>query len=81
MWHVWAAGEITYRVMVRGDLREGDHLEDLDVDGGIILKWFFKKWVGEAWTGLMCLRIGTVGGRFECGNEHSGSIKCREFFD
>jgi hypothetical protein len=26
-----------------GDLREGDHLKDLDVDGRIILKLIFRK--------------------------------------
>jgi hypothetical protein len=28
----------------------------------IILKWVFKKWDGEARTGLIWLRIGTGGG-------------------
>jgi hypothetical protein len=44
-----------------GDLREGDHLGDPDVDGRITLNCIFKKWAG-AWTGLSWLRIGTGGG-------------------
>jgi len=46
-----------------GDLMEGDHLGDMGVDRRIILKLIFKKWDEEAWTGLLCLRTGTVSGR------------------
>jgi hypothetical protein len=38
-----------------------DHLENLGVDGRILLKWIFVKW-DKARTGLMFLRIGTGGG-------------------
>jgi hypothetical protein len=56
-------------------------LEDLCIDGRIILKLIFKKWDGDAWTGLIWFKIGQVAGACECGNEPSGSIKCGEFPD
>jgi len=47
------------------------------------LKWIFRKWDVETWTGSTWLSIGTGGGhlRIAFGNEPSGSIKCREFLD
>ena len=47
-----------YRVLVRR-LREKYHLEDLDLDGSIILKWISKRWDVAAWTGLLQFRIMT----------------------
>jgi hypothetical protein len=40
-----------------GILRDRDHLEDVGVDGKVILERIFKKWDG-AWTGLIWLQIG-----------------------
>jgi hypothetical protein len=51
-----------YRVSVEEP--EGKfHLEDLDVDGRIILTWILRKWGRGAWTGFIWLRVGTGGGR------------------
>jgi len=45
-----------------GNLRERDHLGDPGVDGGMILRWIFRKWDVEVRTGSSWLRIGTGGG-------------------
>jgi hypothetical protein len=54
-------GRGAYRILV-GRPEGRNHLEDPGVDGRIILKWIFKEWNWEAWTGLIWLRIGTGGG-------------------
>jgi len=36
------------------NLRDRDHLQELDVDGRIILNWIFKKMWDGSWTGLIC---------------------------
>ena len=54
-----------YRVLVGRPEAKRDHLEDLGIDGRIILKRIFMTWNREAWTGLNWLRIGTCGGHFE----------------
>jgi hypothetical protein len=45
-----------------GNLREGYHSGDPDVDGRIILRWIFRKWDVGVLTGSIWLRTGTGGG-------------------
>ena len=49
--------------VLMGYLKERGHLEDLVVDGRILLKCIFKKRDGNAWTGLIRHRISTGGMR------------------
>jgi hypothetical protein len=44
------------------NLEERKHLEDLDVDGMLILEWISEKEAGKFWIGFMWLRIGNRGG-------------------
>ena len=67
-------GEV-YAACWWGNLRERDRLEGPGVDGMIKLKWIFRNRDGV--MDWICL--GKVTGTCECGNEPSGSIKCREF--
>jgi len=62
MWRLWETGEI-YTGIWFGHLRKTDHLEYLGVHRKTLLKWISKTRVGEEWTGLILLRIRTVGGR------------------
>jgi len=79
MWHVWGTGEVRKRFWW-GNLREREDLEDSSINGSITLQWIFKKWGGEARTGLIWLRIGKSGGHFY-GNEPTDSLTMGEFLD
>jgi hypothetical protein len=63
----------------RVNLREGDHLKDLGIDGRIILKMDLRQ---MGW-GHGLDRFGSGQGKVadccECGYELFGSIKCGEF--
>jgi len=51
-----------YKGFWGGNLRERGHLGDQRIDGRIILRWIFRKYDIEVWTGSIWLRIGTGGG-------------------
>ena len=53
MWHVWERGEVG-KWFWCGNMIERDYLEDLDVDGRIILKWALKKLHrGAEWSDMV----------------------------
>jgi hypothetical protein len=48
-----------------GNLRERDYMEDVIIDGRILLKWILRHLVGRARTGWICLRAGKIIGSCE----------------
>ena len=61
--HVVRVGERrgVYKVLM-GKTEGKSHLEDLGIDGRIILRLIFQKWNVGVWTGSSWLRLGTGGG-------------------
>jgi hypothetical protein len=45
------------------NLKGRDHLENLGIDGKIILEWILNRWDGKLWTGLIWLVLGISGWR------------------
>jgi len=59
--HMGGGGRGLHTGFWGGNLRQRDHLEDPDIDGGRILSWILKKWDGRTWIGLIWLTTGMVG--------------------
>ena len=74
-------GEKVHTEFWCGSLKERYHLEDQGIDGRITLKWIFMKWEWGHGLDLSGSGHGQVTGSCECGNEPSGSIKCRVFLE
>ena len=57
MWHVWETGEV-HTGFWWGNLREGEHLEDLGADGEDNVKIGLQEvgWGGMDWIDLACDR-------------------------
>ena len=77
MKYVRMGGTEVLTLFWKGDLRERDHLENLDVEWRITLKYIFKKLDGGMDWIYLAQSKDRRGG--SCGNEPSGSIKSGEF--
>jgi hypothetical protein len=51
-------------VVLVGKPKGREHLEDLDLDGRMILKWILKEEDGSGCIGFIWLRVGTGSGLF-----------------
>jgi hypothetical protein len=58
------AREIHIRRFWCGNIKRREHLEDLGVDGRIMLEWVLEKWGWVACPRFTWLRMGTSGGLF-----------------
>jgi hypothetical protein len=60
-------------------MRGRDNLEDIGVDRSIILEFIIKTLNGKGYGPDWCVSgLGYEAGSCECGDTHSGSIKCGE---
>jgi hypothetical protein len=68
----------SYRVLV-GKLQGKNNVQDLDVDGRILLEWIFNKEDERHGLYRSGSRQGQVAKSYKCSNEPAGSIKYGEF--
>jgi len=69
-----------YRVLV-GNMKERANLEDLSVDGTVILKCVLKEHNGMAWSGFIWLKTGKSGGLFSARSSNPDILECEKSRD
>jgi len=79
MWHVWGGAVEVHTGVWWGDLRKRGHLEDLGVDGRIILRRILKKRDRGSRDCIYLAQDRQFVGAYERGDESLGSTKCGTF--